>query len=208
MIDLILVGGGLANGLIAWRLAMLRPEIRVLVLEATNAVGGNHTWCFHDDDLTPAQRRWTGDLVAHRWHRYRVAFPGFSRSIEGGYNAITSERFRERIGAALGNWICCDAVVSEIAPKGVRLASGEIDCRGRGHRRSRREAESAHGARLFRNSWGRSSSSSRPHGLDRPLIMDADVAAGRRVSLHLRASARTRPPARRGHLLRRWARAR
>ena len=31
--DLILVGGGLANGLIAWRLAATRPDVRVLLLE-------------------------------------------------------------------------------------------------------------------------------------------------------------------------------
>ena len=29
--DVVLVGGGLANGLIAYRLASLRPELRVLV---------------------------------------------------------------------------------------------------------------------------------------------------------------------------------
>ncbi|WP_229425703.1 lycopene cyclase family protein [Massilia sp. Se16.2.3] len=41
--DLILVGGGLANGLIAWRLRTLRPALRILLLEASGGIGGNHT---------------------------------------------------------------------------------------------------------------------------------------------------------------------
>ncbi|MGE0744548.1 MAG: lycopene cyclase family protein, partial [Rhodospirillales bacterium] len=39
--DLILVGGGLANGLIAYRLASLRTSLRVLVVEAGPSLGGN-----------------------------------------------------------------------------------------------------------------------------------------------------------------------
>ena len=41
--DLILVGGGLANGLIAWRLRMQRPELNILLLESGERIGGNHT---------------------------------------------------------------------------------------------------------------------------------------------------------------------
>jgi lycopene beta-cyclase len=175
VVDLILVGGGLANGLIAWRLARRRPDIRMLVLEATHELGGNHTWCFHDDDLTSDQRRWIGDLVAHRWEAYDVAFPGFSRSIQSGYNAITAERFRERIAAALGDRVRYGAAVSEVAPTAVRLASGEtiegaavVD--GRGARPSQ------HMALRFQKFLGRELELERPHGLDRPLVMDANVA--------------------------------
>ncbi len=38
--DLVLAGGGLANGLVALRLAVLRPEVRVAIVEAGTAVGG------------------------------------------------------------------------------------------------------------------------------------------------------------------------
>lgn len=43
MHDLILVGGGLANGLIAWRLKALRPQLRILLAERDATLGGNHT---------------------------------------------------------------------------------------------------------------------------------------------------------------------
>ncbi|MCB1597456.1 MAG: NAD(P)-binding protein, partial [Gammaproteobacteria bacterium] len=45
--DVLLVGGGLANCLIALRLHALRPDLRVTLLEAGPAPGGNHTWSFH-----------------------------------------------------------------------------------------------------------------------------------------------------------------
>ncbi|WP_336933994.1 lycopene cyclase family protein, partial [Atlantibacter hermannii] len=51
--DLILVGAGLANGLIAWRLQQVRPELNVLLIEQGEAAGGNHTWSFHHHDLSP-----------------------------------------------------------------------------------------------------------------------------------------------------------
>ena len=50
--DLILVGGGLANTLIALRLSDALPEIKIMILEQGPALGGNHTWSFHGSDLS------------------------------------------------------------------------------------------------------------------------------------------------------------
>ncbi|HBZ76229.1 MAG TPA: lycopene cyclase, partial [Leclercia adecarboxylata] len=77
--DIILVGGGLANGLIALRLRQQRPALRVLLLEADSQPGGNHTWSFHEGDITPDQHRWIAPLVAHRWQGYDVRFPRLNR---------------------------------------------------------------------------------------------------------------------------------
>ena len=52
--DLILAGGGLANALIALRLAEVRPGLRVAVVEAGARIGGNHTWSSFEDDITRA----------------------------------------------------------------------------------------------------------------------------------------------------------
>ncbi len=100
--DLILVGGGLANGLIAWRLRTQRPELNILLLEAGDAIGGNHTWSFHDGDLTVEQRVWIAPLVGTRWPRYEVVFPGHARTLESGYASIASSDFARVISAALG----------------------------------------------------------------------------------------------------------
>ena len=82
--DVVLVGGGLANGLIAWRLAQCKPDLRVILLEAADTLGGNHTWSFHDSDLTPAQHQWMAPLVVHRWPHYSVKFPRRVRQLDSG----------------------------------------------------------------------------------------------------------------------------
>lgn len=45
--DVILVGAGLANGLIALRLRQLQPALKILLLESQAQPAGNHTWSFH-----------------------------------------------------------------------------------------------------------------------------------------------------------------
>jgi lycopene beta-cyclase len=100
--DLILVGGGLANSLIAWRLHTERPELRILLLEQGRHLGGNHTWSFHDSDLTAGQLRWIAPLVSHRWPGYNVVFPEHARALSGGYASIASPDFARTIEAALG----------------------------------------------------------------------------------------------------------
>ncbi|MEE4464861.1 lycopene cyclase family protein, partial [Azotobacter chroococcum] len=99
--DLILVGGGLANGLIAWRLAELRPALRLLLLERGPVLGGNHTWSFHQDDLTPQQHTWLAPLVSHRWPGYEVRFPERRRILHSGYASITSAHFDAQLCARL-----------------------------------------------------------------------------------------------------------
>ena len=54
--DGILVGGGLANVLIALRLHAERPDKNMLVLEQGSTLGANHTWSFHETDLTQIGR--------------------------------------------------------------------------------------------------------------------------------------------------------
>ena len=44
--DLLLIGCGLANGLLALRLSQVRPDLDVRIVEAAEMVGGVHTWSF------------------------------------------------------------------------------------------------------------------------------------------------------------------
>jgi lycopene beta-cyclase len=172
--DLILAGGGLANALIAWRLRMKRPALRVLLLEQAERIGGNHTWSFHDSDLDTAQRRWLAPLISAHWPRYDVLFPHYERSVEGGYNSISSDQFATVITAALGVALRCGAQIEEVSPTTVRLSGGEtlhasavID--GRGLRRS------GHLALGYQTFLGQEVRLHAPHGLTAPIIMDASV---------------------------------
>lgn len=73
--DIMLVGGGLANGLIALRLAQLRPDTSVAIVDARGAVGGNQIRSSFDDNLTAGQRAWTEPLITHRSRGQSVRRP-------------------------------------------------------------------------------------------------------------------------------------
>lgn len=173
--DLILAGGGLANGLIAWRLRTHRPDLRILLLEQDAHIGGNHTWSFHASDLDPVQNDWIAPLVTHRWPRYDVVFPDHARTLDGGYCSIASADFARTIEAALGPALRTGARIAALSPTHVELAGGErlharavIDGRG-----PRADAGLALGWQTF---LGQEVRLAEPHGLAAPIIMDASVA--------------------------------
>ena len=173
--DLILAGGGLANGLIAWRLKQLRPELRVLCIEEQPYVGGNHTWSFHEGDLTAEQHRWLQPLVVQRWAAYDVHFPQRSRRLNSGYASITSERFADVIQADLGDALRTGQRITRLTPSAVVMESGEqlqalavIDGRG-----VQPTVNMVLGQQAFLGQLLRLRA---PHGLTAPIIMDARVA--------------------------------
>lgn len=172
--DLILVGAGLANGLIAWRLKQRQPDLAILMLEAGSHAGGNHTWSFHGTDLTSVQRDWLAPLVAHRWSGYDVRFPELTRTLPGDYLSITSERFAAALADTLGDDLRTSAPVDDVSPCSVTLADGErLEARavidGRGYR------PSPHLTIGFQAFVGQQWRLGSPHGLVRPTLMDATV---------------------------------
>src|SRR6478752_4715718 len=122
--DVVLVGGGLANGLIALRLKSLRPALRVILLEQGPTVGGEHTWCHFATDVDPVEAGWLRPLIVHRWSGYEVRFPGHSRQLPTDYLAITSQRLHQAVTAALGADVWLSATVSGVNPHQVTLADG------------------------------------------------------------------------------------
>ena len=173
--DIILAGGGLANGLTALRLAQLRPELRVAIVEAGPELGGNHTWSSFANDLTAEQQAWTAPLFVHRWDSYEVRFPRLRRSLAAGYGSVTSERLAEAVRAALpAGAIITGVPVAALTPVGVTLAdqrvltaAAVIDGRGQG--------PTAALDLRWQKFLGQEIELAEPHGLTGPVIMDATV---------------------------------
>ncbi|MGV3579316.1 lycopene beta-cyclase CrtY [Brevundimonas sp.] len=175
--DLILIGGGLASSLIAWRLAIDRPEVRVVVVERDGRLGGKHTWSFFDGDVSAEDRAWLAPATPHRWPGgYEVYFPGLSRVLETPYNSMTSERLHETVAPLLGDRLIAGEV-AEVRADGVTLADGRV-LKAAGVVDARGPQPTPHldlGWQLF---VGRTVRLTEPHGLTRPTIMDATVAQG------------------------------
>ncbi len=170
---LVVVGGGLAGGLLAYRLARTRPDIALSLIESGSRLGGNHTWSFHATDLTPAQRGWLAPFVVRSWDAHEVRFPGFARRIDGGYHAVTSDRFHEVVVEALGERARRGAIAEAVGADGVTLegrrveAACIVDARGlpaAGRRALGYQKFLGLGLRLHA-----------PHGIRAPILMDATV---------------------------------
>ena len=172
--DVVLAGGGLANSLIALRLKALRPGLHVILLERDRTIGGQHTWCHFATDVSPAIGAWLAPLFVAQWPGYDVRFPTHSRSVSTPYRAISSQRLHEVLAPILGEDAWLGADISEVTPNTVRLADGRtvtaplvID--GRGPRRSNALALG------WQKFLGREVRLTAPHGLTRPIVMDAMV---------------------------------
>jgi lycopene beta-cyclase len=171
-LDLILVGGGLANGLLADRLRVTRPELDFVLLEAGGTLGGNHTWSFHGTDVTPRQLEWLRPFCAGEWASHDVQLPGVTRTIGGSYHSIRSEDFDRLLRARLGKRVRTGARARDVSATQVVLDSGEtleagavIDARAT-------PFDFPAGQQKF---LGQELELAAPHGLQRPLLMDATV---------------------------------
>lgn len=172
--DLVLVGGGLSNGLIAYRLAMTRPDLRIALLEADVRVGGNHTWSFHETDLTPAQNEWIAPLVGHSWPAHEVRFGDARRRLSGGYRSIPSDRFAAALETLSPVEIVTGTRIVELRPDGVSIEGGDgfeaaavVDGRG--------AIDSPDLTLGFQKFLGQEVRLAEPHGLDHPILMDGTV---------------------------------
>lgn len=172
--DLILVGAGLANGLIALRLQQQQPDMRILLIDAAPQAGGNHTWSFHNDDLTESQHRWIAPLVVHHWPSYQVRFPKRRRKLNSGYFSITSQHLAQVLQQRFGQHLWVNTTVVEVNAESVRLKNGQIIrassvIDGRGY------APNSALSVGFQAFIGQEWRLSQPHGLSSPIIMDATV---------------------------------
>lgn len=158
MTELTILGGGLAGGLIAYALSQRRPEVSVRLVERGETLGGNHVWSFFDSDIAAADHWLVEPFVSHSWDEYEVRFPAHWRTIAARYNSIESEQFDR---------VLRERLPSESIRLGVEAQDGDIDTRGPGDL-----AALDAGWQKF---VGLLLNTAEPHGLTRPIVMDATV---------------------------------
>lgn len=175
-VDLAIVGGGLAGGLIALAVHRAQPGGSLALLEAGDSFGGNHRWSWFEGDLGPGAEALLGCFAQKRWSGgHSVRFPGMVRDLTADYRSLASRDFDATLRRLLPQQaIRTGSSVAALAADGVALASGEriaakavIDCRD--------FAPSRHLTGGWQVFAGHHIRTHRPHGLAAPIIMDADL---------------------------------
>jgi lycopene beta-cyclase len=175
--DLVLVGGGLQNGLIALSALHNNPGCRIALIEAEPELGGNHTWCVHAEDVPERARVWFERLIVKRWSGYDVRFPGFTRTLSSPYAVVTSTHFarvvRAAVGTSAGSLVLTGKRAVRISAHAVELDDGSVH-HGKLVVDARGPDPAAAGSRSgFQKFVGLELRTETAHGVSRPLLMDA-----------------------------------
>lgn len=174
-IDLAIVGGGLAGGLAALAIRNAHPSLRIGLFEAGAALGGNHRWSWFVSDLDRQGAELLAQFETIAWADHEVSFPSYRRRLTGGYRSLSSSDFDAGLRQVLpAGTIRCGARVANLASDSVTLETGEtiaasavIDCRA--------ATPGAHLSGGWQMFLGQHLRTATPHGIERPVIMDATV---------------------------------
>jgi lycopene beta-cyclase len=174
--DVIIVGGGLAGGLIALALHRNAPACRFLLVEAGRTLGGHHRWSWFETDIRASARGLMSGFQLNGWDEgYDITFPAYGRTLPTAYRSLASAEFHRALMEELpGDQVMLNTRADSLDAGGVTLADGTrlaarrvIDCRP-----FRASPHLAGGWQVF---LGQHFKCERPHGLTRPVIMDASV---------------------------------
>lgn len=175
-IDLAIVGGGLAGGLTALAVHRAHPEMDIALIEAGDSYGGNHRWSWFESDCGPEGDVLLGSFEAKRWTGgNEVRFPSHERALSADYRSLDSRDFDAGLRRCLPqSALHLNARVTALAPDKVTLADGRsiaarriLDCRD--------AVPSPHLTGGWQVFLGQHRRMDAPHGVTRPVIMDATV---------------------------------
>ena len=175
--DMIIVGAGLSGLLTAWRCLDVNPELSVMVIEASDKIAGDHTWSFNLTDVDESLRDWIKPFIAYQWESYDVKFPKRKRTLDITYCTGNSDTLRACVQPHIESGrleVKLNAHVKDLTSDHVILEGGEklaakcvLDARG---------FEPNENVFLgYQKFVGRTIRTKEPHGLKRPIIMDATV---------------------------------
>ena len=175
---MIIVGAGLSGLLTVWRCLDGNPDLKVLVIERGERIGGDHTWSFNLTDVAPSLHEWIQPFIAHQWESYDVKFPKRKRTLDITYCTGNSDTLRACVQPHIESGrlqVMTSAYVKSMDAQSVTLESGEVltaslvlDARG---------FEPNENVFLgYQKFVGHVIKTAKPHGIERPIIMDATVA--------------------------------
>ena len=175
--DIVIVGAGLSGLLTAWRCLDVNPELSIEIVEASDRIAGDHTWSFNLTDVAKELRDWINPFIAYRWDSYDVKFPKRERTLDITYCTGNSDTLRACVQPHIESGrlkVRLNTSVETLGPDYVVLKGGEklvakcvLDARG---------FEPNEDVFLgYQKFVGHVVKTKTPHGVTRPIIMDATV---------------------------------
>ncbi|WP_298911729.1 lycopene beta-cyclase CrtY [uncultured Algimonas sp.] len=161
--DLVISGAGLSGLVTAWRCLSVNPGLIIDLYEISDRIAGDHTWSFNATDIAPELRDWFAPFVAHRWPDYEVRFPDRRRVLPIGYRSGNSVTLRN----AVAPFIAAGRLRVHLGRTKPDDAAPHIDATGF----ALRDDEFAGWQKFV----GHVIRTDEPHGVKRPVIMDATV---------------------------------
>jgi lycopene beta-cyclase len=162
--DLVIAGGGLSGLLTAWRCLSVNPDLTIDLYEVKPDVAGDHTWSFNASDIAPELRDWFAPFADHSWPDYEVRFPERRRTLRIEYQSGNSDTLRRCIAPFVEEGRLRLFTAQEAPAKDTRP---RLDATGYAPR-----SDEFPGWQKF---VGHVIRTSEPHGVERPVIMDATV---------------------------------
>ncbi len=158
----LLLGGGLANCLLALRLE--QKSIDYLIVERESRLLGGQTWSCQLSDIAPDDRDFVRSITDAEWPEYSVAFPSFERVIASPYLSLRAESLRRRLE-------------SLIPPEKVRYATeaASVSRTGFTHVVSAEGFATSGKHCGYQKFVGWDLHFAEGHGITRPVLMDATV---------------------------------
>ena len=174
---MVILGAGLSGLLTAWRCLELNPKLKITLIDANSEIAGDHTWSFNLNDIDTELQKWVRPFIAHQWEAYDVKFPTRQRTLNITYCTGNSETLKSCVRPLIDSGrlsLKLNSRVQDIGEDIVFLEGGEeiqsaliLDARG-----FEPNPERYLGYQKF---VGHVIRTEQPHGVERPIIMDATV---------------------------------
>ena len=175
--DMIIVGAGLSGLMTAWRCLDVNPELTIEIIEASSRIAGDHTWSFNQTDVLEHLQDWIKPFIAHSWDSYDVKFPKRERTLDITYCTGNSDTLRACVQPHIDSGrlkIRLNTSVETMGADFVVLKGGEklstscaLDARG--------FVPNDDVFLGYQKFVGHVIKTKTPHGVERPIIMDATV---------------------------------
>lgn len=175
--DILIVGAGLSGLMTAWRCLDVNPDLKVHIFDASDNLAGDHTWSFNLTDVREEFREWLKPFIAYQWDSYDVKFPKRERTLGITYCTGNSASLRKCVQPHIDSGrliVSLNTSVAALYADYAELENGDtitakcvLDARG-----FKPNDNVFLGYQKF---VGHVIKTTMPHGLKRPIIMDATV---------------------------------